>query len=77
MKGDGEPRKKNTAADSLPGCIGYHGFPLAPNGPCEKCAQADLCKRVKANFVPKAEVRVVLSKPKEIAFKVAAERPSE
>jgi len=74
--GGGEPQKKNTA-DSLPGCIGSHGFPLAPNGPCEKCAQADLCKRVKANFVSKAEVRAVLGKPKEIAFKVAAERPSE
>jgi len=45
MKGGGEPRKKNTVSDSLPGCIGYYGFPLAPNGPCEKCAQADFCRK--------------------------------
>ena len=76
MKGGGEPRKKNIATDSLPGCIGYYSFPLAPNGPCENCGQSDLYKRVKADFVPKVEVRVVLSKPKEIAFKVTDERLS-
>ena len=76
MKGGGEPRKKNIATDSLPGCIGYYSFPLAPNDPCESCVQSDLCKRVKANFVPKSEVSVVLGKLEEIAFKVPYERSS-
>lgn len=28
------------------GCIGYHGHPLPPNGPCKTCPHQDLCKRV-------------------------------
>ena len=31
--------------ESLPGCIGYYGFPLPPNGPCETCKVKELCKR--------------------------------
>jgi hypothetical protein len=32
--------------------MGYFGFPIAPNGPCEDCHYAQLCKRVKTDFVP-------------------------
>ena len=45
--GGGGPQRKNTVSDSLPGCFGYYGFPLAPNDPCEKCAQADLCRKIR------------------------------
>jgi hypothetical protein len=45
--GGGEPQRKNTVSDSLPGYFGYYGFPLAPNDPCEKCAQADLCRKIR------------------------------
>ena len=31
-------------ADTLPGCFGYYGAPLAPNGPCEKCKFAKECR---------------------------------
>jgi hypothetical protein len=31
-------------ADTLPGCIGYYGFPLPPNV-CEKCEVSRVCKK--------------------------------
>lgn len=31
--------------ESLPGCIGYYGAPIAPNGPCETCEVRDICKK--------------------------------
>jgi hypothetical protein len=31
-------------ADTLPGCIGYYGFPIPPND-CEKCRHVELCRR--------------------------------
>jgi len=31
---------------TLPGCIGYYGRPIHPNGPCSSCKYADLCQRV-------------------------------
>jgi len=30
--------------DTLPGCIGYLGHPIGPNGPCEECGYAAVCK---------------------------------
>ncbi|MHA1711324.1 MAG: hypothetical protein ACTSUS_04580 [Candidatus Freyarchaeota archaeon] len=33
-------------AETLPGCIGYCGSPLPPNGPCKRCKYAELCKRM-------------------------------
>jgi hypothetical protein len=55
---------------TLPGCLGYYGTPLPPNGPCEKCSYAQLCKHVKANFVPKTKLQMVLAKLTEIEGKL-------
>jgi len=30
---------------TLPGCIGYYGFPTAPNGPCAECPEKRLCRK--------------------------------
>jgi len=58
--------------NTLPGCVGYFGAPLAPNGPCEKCSYAPLCKHVKANFVPKTKLQSILAKIEEIERKLKA-----
>ena len=31
--------------ESLPGCVGYYGFPIVPNGPCSECPVREICKR--------------------------------
>jgi hypothetical protein len=46
---------------TLPGCVGFYGAPLAPNGPCEKCSYARLCKHVKVNFVAKTKLQPILA----------------
>lgn len=35
---------------TLPGCINHFGFPIAPNGPCEKCRDQFLCDRSTSGF---------------------------
>ena len=32
--------------NSVPGCVGFHGRPISPNGPCNTCPYEDLCKSV-------------------------------
>jgi hypothetical protein len=51
---------------TLPGCIGYFGFPITPNGPCERCGYAKLCRHVRQNFVPKAKLQPILVKIEEM-----------
>ena len=46
-------------ADTLPGCFGCYGVPIAPNGPCEKCRYAEDCKRYSRDYVPKESVAQV------------------
>jgi len=55
---------------TLPGCISNYGVPAPPNGPCEKCSYAQLCKHVKANFVPKTKLQPILAKIEEIEQKL-------
>jgi hypothetical protein len=59
-----------SGADTLASCIGYFGAPLAPNGPCENCNHAPLCKHVKANFVPKTKLQPILARLEEIERKL-------
>jgi|YelNatPaOPRAMG01_1025707.scaffolds.fasta_scaffold82926_3 hypothetical protein len=55
---------------TLPGCIGYFGHAIAPNGPCERCGYARLCRHVKLNFVPKAKLQPILAKLEEVERKL-------
>jgi hypothetical protein len=48
---------------ALPGCIGYYG---CPDHPCEGCGYAQLCRHVKANFVAKAKLQLVLARLTEL-----------
>jgi hypothetical protein len=48
--------------DSMPGCIGFFGFPIPPNGPCEVCRYKQLCNRVQQKFVPKTKLQPILAK---------------
>lgn len=41
-------------SNSLPGCIGFFGFPLAPND-CRKCPHRQLCKSVTRGEAPEHE----------------------
>ena len=52
--------------NSLPGCVGFHGKPIAPNGPCERCRYEELCIHVNSNFVPKTALRELLRIVQEI-----------
>jgi len=42
--------------DSIPGCFGYHGFPIAPNGPCNDCPFDRICDHVSKFFISKDKV---------------------
>jgi hypothetical protein len=59
-----------TDNSTLPGCFALYGAPLAPNGPCEKCTYARLCKHVKANFVAKTKLQPILARLEEIERKL-------
>jgi hypothetical protein len=63
-----------SGADTLPGCIGYFGAPLAPNGPCQKCPHLRLCKHVKTNFVPKTKLQPILAKVERLEVAVREAR---
>jgi|YelNatPaOPRAMG01_1025707.scaffolds.fasta_scaffold38400_5 hypothetical protein len=67
--GGGEPRKKNIATDSLPGCIGYFGKPIAPNN-CQTCGWANVCKKV----VAKERLAAILADVREAKAIVKGER---
>lgn len=43
--------------ETLPGCIGYYGFPTPPND-CRKCEVSEACIRV----VAKGRLQVLLQK---------------
>jgi hypothetical protein len=52
--------------DALPGCLGYYGAPVPPNGPCDICRYKRLCRHVKANFVPKVKLDQILERIEEM-----------
>ncbi|MEM0489192.1 MAG: hypothetical protein QW707_08365 [Candidatus Bathyarchaeia archaeon] len=45
-------------ADSLPGCIGYYGNPMASNN-CKTCRQSELCIKLSMRFVPKEALKPI------------------
>lgn len=47
---------------TLPGCIGYHGKPAPPNGPCRICRYQDVCMRV----IAKDRLKPIFAKILEI-----------
>lgn len=49
--------KVKLMAESILGCCGYFGAPIAPNGPCPSCPSKDLCQYITAHFAPKKLVR--------------------
>jgi len=34
----------NLSSETVPGCFGLYGAPIAPNGPCEACGFRKACK---------------------------------
>lgn len=55
--------KRSLASDyEIIECIGYYGFPIAPNGPCSKCKYNVLCQHIRQNFVPKTKLKPILER---------------
>lgn len=48
--------------ESLPGCLGFFELPMPPNGPCNKCPCAEMCK----HLVRKEEIKAILVLVEEI-----------
>ncbi|MEM1607077.1 MAG: hypothetical protein QXW55_02425 [Candidatus Bathyarchaeia archaeon] len=48
--------------ETIPGCLGYYGIPLPPNGPCEKCETRELCKYTAKHFVPKKKLQPIFQR---------------
>jgi hypothetical protein len=45
-----------------PGCIGQHGAPIPPNGPCASCREQKICLDVSKRFVPREVLTEILTK---------------
>jgi len=57
--------KAMTGYDTLPGCIGYYGRPLAPNN-CKTCSCIELCLHISMRFIAKDDVKAILAKLQQI-----------
>jgi hypothetical protein len=57
------------STNSVPGCIGYFGKPIAPNN-CQNCGWTDVCKRV----VAKARLQKLLADVQEAKAIIRGER---
>jgi hypothetical protein len=40
-----EKMRIDPQGDTFPGCLGYYGAPIPPNGPCRDCAYSKACQR--------------------------------
>jgi hypothetical protein len=37
---------ESESPESIPGCAGQYGAPIAENGPCERCFIKELCQKL-------------------------------
>ena len=57
--------------NTLPVCVGHYGTPTEPNL-CNTCALSEVCRKISAEFLPKAKLEPVIRRLEKILAEVHA-----